>query len=86
VRITVEDRGDGVSLENQEAVFDTLGRRDASYAAEDQNGIGVGLALARRLVELHGGWVWLESEGKNGRGTRVYLEIPEAPAELREGR
>jgi signal transduction histidine kinase len=44
------------------------------------------LALARRLVELHGGWVWLESEGKNGRGTRVYLEIPEAPAELREGR
>jgi signal transduction histidine kinase len=79
VRITIEDQGSGVAERDQERIFSGLEAGDTSYASPTQNGMGVGLALARSLVELHGGWVWLESEGVVGRGSRVHLEIPETP-------
>ena len=46
----------------------------------DSEGSGVGLALVKRIVDLHHGRVWVESEG-GGRGTTVCFTLPEAPAE-----
>jgi signal transduction histidine kinase len=79
IRVTVEDQGNGVAEQDQERIFRGFEPGDTSYASLAQGGMGVGLALARSFVELHGGWVWLESEGVAGRGSRVHLEIPESP-------
>jgi signal transduction histidine kinase len=63
----VEDSGPGIVPENMEKVFDL-------YFTTKEGGTGVGLALVRQAVEMHGGSVSLES--KVGQGTRVCLKIP----------
>jgi len=64
----VRDNGPGIPVRTQDKIwrlFHTLRPRAASDAADD--GIGVGLAIVRRLVEMQGGTAWVESEeGKGG--------------------
>lgn len=64
--LTVEDNGKGISLEDQQAIFDKY------YQAGPRNGIrqgsGLGLTIAKRLVELQGGRIWVESAP--GQGSR----------------
>ncbi len=66
---TVEDTGPGVPDEFQERIFEEF-----FQTASDQEGTGLGLPLAKRLVELHGGRIWMESEV--GRGSRFSFAIP----------
>lgn len=76
VKISVADEGRGVPLEMRERVFDKFFRA-ALETREKQTvgGLGMGLAIARGIVESHGGRIWI-TDGANGRGTRVIFTVP----------
>ena len=67
VRIRVQDTGRGIPYHLQAHVFDRFVRRE-------RGGPGVGLALVKALVELHGGWAEVESEP--GKGATFILHLP----------
>lgn len=70
----VRDDGIGIAPEYLAVVLDPCKRL---HTAEEYPGVGMGLAIAARVAQRHGGRVWLESE--LGRGTTAYLAIPTAP-------
>ncbi|MCH8836935.1 MAG: PAS domain S-box protein [Candidatus Marinimicrobia bacterium] len=72
--VAVSDAGIGIKHENLERVFGKFEQMDSSLARQ-QEGTGLGLALTRRLVELHGGRIWAESEGE-GKGSTFSFMIP----------
>ena len=71
--VQVGDSGIGIDREHHELVFREFAQVDAS-ASRAHHGTGLGLTIARKLVELHGGRIWLESE--LGAGSRFYFTIP----------
>jgi signal transduction histidine kinase len=71
--IEVGDSGIGISPENHALIFQEFAQVDSSPSRQ-HHGTGLGLTIARRLVELHGGRIWLESE--LGQGSRFYFTIP----------
>jgi signal transduction histidine kinase len=79
VRLTVADTGCGVPPEELERIFDRFAQVDAS-STRRYEGTGIGLSLARELVELHGGRIWAESDGP-GLGTRLRFELPAGAAD-----
>jgi signal transduction histidine kinase len=72
VRIDISDDGPGIALEDQERIFDTF-QQVGKAATGAQEGTGLGLPLARRFVELHGGHLTVESEPGRGSTFTVYL-------------
>jgi signal transduction histidine kinase len=80
LRITVADTGIGIKPEDQARIFAAFEQVDSSYA-RDQGGTGLGLALTRKLVELHGGTISVASEGIKGRGSVLTVRLPIPPAE-----
>jgi signal transduction histidine kinase len=82
LRLAVADTGIGVKAEDQARIFEAFEQVGTSYARE-QGGTGLGLALSRKLVELHGGTIGVTSEGVKGRGSvftvRLPMAFPEAP-------
>jgi K+-sensing histidine kinase KdpD len=71
LRLTVSDDGPGIRPEEQERIFDKF------YVVTDGRGlagVGLGLYIARQLVELHGGRIWVESEP--GKGSAFHVTIP----------
>lgn len=67
----VRDNGVGIAREYQNQIFGLFERLDANV-----EGTGVGLALVKRIIEVHGGDIWIESEGE-GQGTTVLFTLPE---------
>jgi signal transduction histidine kinase/DNA-binding response OmpR family regulator/HAMP domain-containing protein len=76
IEIAVADTGIGLRREDQERIFGSFEQVDTAYAREQQ-GTGLGLALSRKLVELHGGRIWVESE--LGKGSTFRFVLPLAP-------
>src|SRR6185503_853658 len=76
--ISVVDSGIGISAELLPRVFDLFAQGETRAS---QPGLGIGLALARRLVELHDGRLDVRSEGA-GRGSEFVLELPLARTQL----
>ena len=79
VVVTVEDNGLGVSAEMLPSIFDMFTRADHSLERE-QGGLGLGLTLVKRMVELHGGTVSAYSAGK-GKGSRFTVRLPALSAD-----
>src|SRR5262249_33186761 len=75
LRISVSDTGIGIKPTDQQRVFLEFEQADSSYARQQQ-GTGLGLSLTRKLVEMHGGCIWVESEGVEGRGSTFSFLIP----------
>jgi two-component system, NarL family, sensor histidine kinase BarA len=71
--VEVGDTGIGIDGSHHELVFREFAQVDSS-ASRQHHGTGLGLTIARKLVELHGGRIWLESE--LGQGSRFYFTIP----------
>ncbi len=68
----VRDNGVGIASEHYERIFGLFNKLNA-----DVDGTGVGLAIVKRIVELHGGRIWVESE--IGMGTTFYFSLPRKP-------
>ena len=75
----VRDNGVGIKQEYQSQIFGLFERLDA-----DVEGTGVGLALVKRIIEVHGGKIWIESEGE-GRGTSIVFTLPESVGSKQQG-
>lgn len=71
VTVSVRDRGEGISAEAISHIFDKFYQGDAAHARE---GNGLGLSLVRRIVELSGGDITVESQ--EGRGTTFHVRLP----------
>jgi signal transduction histidine kinase len=78
VELTIRDTGQGIAPAFLPHVFDPFRQEDAS-ATRRHGGLGVGLALVRRLVDLHGGEVRAASDGP-GRGATFVVTLPVLPA------
>ncbi|WP_238382796.1 hybrid sensor histidine kinase/response regulator [Cognatilysobacter segetis] len=76
LRIEVSDTGIGLAPAQLDSIFGMFVR---GAGAGMHGGLGIGLTLARRLVELHGGRLWAESDGP-GQGSRFTVELPLADA------
>jgi signal transduction histidine kinase len=72
--IVVSDNGIGVEPKFKDKIFELFERLDKKTP-----GTGIGLALVKRIVEFHGGRVWVESTGIAGEGSRFCLILPKAP-------
>jgi signal transduction histidine kinase len=72
VRVVVEDTGDGLTPETARRMFERFWREDGARTSGD--GAGLGLAIARGLVEAHGGRIWAETRPEGG--TRVSFTLP----------
>jgi signal transduction histidine kinase len=81
VEVSVQDTGIGIAPEDQEAVFEEFKQVGRDYTKKAE-GTGLGLALTKRIVELHGGRIWLESapgEGSTFAFTLPLTQPKEAP-------
>lgn len=71
IRFFVRDNGQGIDAQYHEKVFELFDRLDQSI-----EGTGIGLALVKRIIELHNGRIWVESSGIGGQGSTFYFTLP----------
>lgn len=75
LQISIADQGRGIPTEELEKVFDRMYRIEQRVAPKvGDTGLGLGLAISKRLVEAHGGRIWVESEV--GRGSTFFFNLP----------
>ncbi len=77
VRFFVKDTGKGIAAENHEMIFDPFMQEDISVT-RGHEGSGLGLSIAKGLVELLGGKIWVQS--KKGEGASFFFTLPYKPA------
>ena len=75
IQISIRDTGMGIPAEHLSHIFDRFYRVDKSRSRQAGGGSGIGLTIARALVEAHGGRIWVESDG-DGRGSTFSFTLP----------
>lgn len=76
LRVSVEDRGNGVPLEERDIIFDRFSRGAEGGNRSNDSGVGLGLALVDEHVRLHGGRVWVDDRFDGEIGARFVVELP----------
>ncbi len=79
ILFSVTDTGIGIKLEDQELIFEEFRQAD-DMVAQEITGTGLGLSISKRLVEMHGGRIWVESEYKHGATFSFRLPLASPPA------
>lgn len=77
VEVEVRDTGRGIKTENLEKIFEVFFQEE-EHMIRRVGGLGLGLSIARELVELHGGELWAESEGR-GQGATFTVSLSKEP-------
>ncbi len=80
IQIGVRDNGIGIDPQDSDRLFDVFEKLD-----RNTEGAGMGLALAKRIIEVHGGRVWVESDGP-GRGSCFWVALPQEQVQCSEHR
>jgi PAS domain S-box-containing protein len=83
LQLVVRDTGQGIDAAKLSHVFDMFWQAEPA-SSRTHGGLGLGLSIAQRLVELHGGTITAHSDGP-GRGTAFVVRLPVAPAAVLEG-
>jgi signal transduction histidine kinase/DNA-binding LacI/PurR family transcriptional regulator/AraC-like DNA-binding protein/DNA-binding LytR/AlgR family response regulator len=73
--VAVSDTGLGIPLSEQESIFDEFSQSERTMS-RGFGGMGLGLAISRRLIELHGGKIGVLSSGTDGSGSTFYFSLP----------
>jgi two-component system sensor histidine kinase KdpD len=83
IQVEVEDEGSGIAPELRDRVFEKFFRatRDGDITTRQPSGTGMGLAIAKGIVEAHEGKIWIEP-GTGGKGTRVVFTLPIGDEEI----
>ena len=76
LRVTIRDEGQGLTKDDMQKLFGRFQRLSA-YPTGGESSTGLGLSIVKKIVELHGGRVWAESEGKD-KGSTFFVELPAA--------
>jgi signal transduction histidine kinase len=76
VLVSVTDTGPGIAAADHARIFEEF--KQTESGAEQRDGTGLGLALSKRLIELHGGRIWVESE--LGKGSTFVFTLPSEQA------
>jgi signal transduction histidine kinase len=80
LKVGIHDTGVGISHDKQRKIFDTFSQ--ASEGVDrDYEGSGVGLAISKKVVELHGGRIWLSSSP--GKGSHFFFTLPLKPTTVK---
>ena len=77
MRVSIADNGPGIAAEDLDRIFEVFQQTEAG--ARQQEGTGLGLALSKRFVEMHGGRIWCDSE--LGKGSAFRFTLPLRPVE-----
>lgn len=75
VLISITDTGRGISLEKQKTLFKAPHETPEKVVGEKERGLGMGLPRVKKLVDAHGGYIWVAS--KEGKGTRFSFNVPQ---------
>jgi len=77
VIISIKDNGIGFSGKEKERIFKQFGKVERYGQGLDiiSEGSGLGLYISKKIIELHGGKIWLESEGRN-KGSTFFFSLP----------
>ncbi len=75
VMVSVSDTGLGIPAEEQEVIFDEFHRSERSVS-QGYGGLGLGLSICKRLIDMHGGTMGVRSSGEEGAGSTFYFTLP----------
>lgn len=81
VKFCVKDTGRGIFPEDRQKIFEEFGQAGETLQRGGAAGAGLGLAVAKKIVELHGGRIWVESQV--GFGSEFYFTLPRKPSLIR---
>ncbi len=78
IELSVEDNGVGLTQSEMDIIFSQFGkieRTGEGFEFVDNRGVGLGLYISKQIIELHGGTIWVESQGRN-KGTIFKIKLP----------
>ena len=76
---SVQDNGIGIGSSDFERIFDTFSQVESGHT-RTYDGAGLGLSISRRIIEMHGGRIWVEST--LGEGSTFFFSIPKQPSQM----
>ena len=80
VIISVADQGPGIPEKEQHKLFQAFGKTSVRPASKEERSTGLGLLIVRKIIEAHGGRIWLLSEP--GKGTEFFFSLPVMPLDM----